>query len=327
MLAYFLAIALALASLFLYLSAFLARDIHRQDDFLWSGVGLFYALILWICAGQVRGSILLGQGAAVALVLSFGWQTIQLRRAIANPDQPIDTEGFSVMAWLKERFFPKKSPSVPPKAESPSEAVTEAPPQPTETEKEDSTPVVKPTPTEEEMIVEEEEEIVMTESSVDVAVAEEIPDDNSLDDILEDLEEDSKDETIPTASDTTLKETLIEDLEEKQGNPTVSETTLKETLIEDLEEKQEEEGNPIVSEATLKETLIEDLEEKQEEEGNPTVSEAILDEDSFDFEPYISDNDAETVIESYTPPTINPVVTETEKSEETIETKEDKGKL
>jgi hypothetical protein len=250
MLAYFLAIALALASLYLYLSAFIARDIHRQDDFLWSGVGLFYALILWICAGQVKGSVLLGQGAAVALVLSFGWQTLRLRRAIAHPDQPIDTEEFSVIAWLKGRFWGKKLAPVTPKGKSPSETVTEAPNSPAKSteikekeQKKDSTLLVASTPTDEQIIV-EEEAIAVTDASA----TEETSDENPLNDILEDLEEQQDD----TATSTT-------------SNPTLGGNTL-------------------------------------------------------DFEPYISENEAETVIETYTPPTINPIVTETEKSEESSET-------
>ncbi len=76
MLAYILAIAIALASVVLFFSAFFAPKLHRKDDFLWSGVGLFYGLILWVCAGRFTGGALLGQMAAVVLVLSFAWQTI-----------------------------------------------------------------------------------------------------------------------------------------------------------------------------------------------------------------------------------------------------------
>ena len=87
MLAYILAIAIALASVVLFFSAFFAPKLHRKDDFLWSGVGLFYGLILWLCAGRFTGAALLGQMAAVVLVLSFAWQTISLRAAIANPEK------------------------------------------------------------------------------------------------------------------------------------------------------------------------------------------------------------------------------------------------
>lgn len=85
MLAHILAIAVGLSSLVLFLTAFSMKEIHEKNDFLWSGVGLFYALVLWFCASRITGSVLLGQVAAVTLVLSFNWQNIKLRKAIANP--------------------------------------------------------------------------------------------------------------------------------------------------------------------------------------------------------------------------------------------------
>lgn len=82
MLAYILALAVALGSLGIYLAAFFFPEIHRKYDFIWSGVGLFYALVLWVCAGRITGGLLLGQLAGVALL---GWsvtQTLQLRRQL-----------------------------------------------------------------------------------------------------------------------------------------------------------------------------------------------------------------------------------------------------
>ena len=82
MLAYILALAVALGSLGIYLAAFFFPEIHRKYDFIWSGVGLFYALVLWVCAGRITGGLLLGQVAGVALL---GWsvtQTLQLRRQL-----------------------------------------------------------------------------------------------------------------------------------------------------------------------------------------------------------------------------------------------------
>ncbi|MFM7578408.1 MAG: Ycf66 family protein, partial [Microcystaceae cyanobacterium] len=64
MLAFILAIAIGLASLVFFFSAFFAPKLHRKDDFLWSGIGFFYALVLWICATRITGGVLLGQGAA-----------------------------------------------------------------------------------------------------------------------------------------------------------------------------------------------------------------------------------------------------------------------
>lgn len=86
MLAYILALAVALGSLGIYLAAFFFPEIHRKFDFIWSGVGLFYALVLWVCAGRITGGLLLGQVAGVALL---GWsvtQTLQLRRQLTSSE-------------------------------------------------------------------------------------------------------------------------------------------------------------------------------------------------------------------------------------------------
>ena len=100
MLPYALAIAVGLSSLVLFLTAFLMPKIHRQDDFLWSGVGLFYALVLWFCAAKISGAVLLGQLAAVALLSSYTWQVIILRKAIANPEEHNIAESFSITGFL-----------------------------------------------------------------------------------------------------------------------------------------------------------------------------------------------------------------------------------
>ncbi len=87
MLAYILALAVALGSLGIYLAAFFFPEIHRKNDFIWSGVGLFYALVLWACAGRITGGLLLGQVAGVALL---GWsvtQALQLRRQLTPRQQ------------------------------------------------------------------------------------------------------------------------------------------------------------------------------------------------------------------------------------------------
>jgi ElaB/YqjD/DUF883 family membrane-anchored ribosome-binding protein len=87
MLAYILAIAVAFGSFGLYMAAFFFPEIHRKNDFVWSGVGLFYALILWVCAGRITGAVLLGQTASVALLGWLGWQTVTLRRAVTPQGQ------------------------------------------------------------------------------------------------------------------------------------------------------------------------------------------------------------------------------------------------
>jgi Ycf66 protein N-terminus len=82
MLAYVLALAVGLGSLAIYLSAFFFPEIHRKNDFIWSGVGFFYALVLWVFARRISGGLLLGHVASVTLL---GWsvsQTLLLRRQL-----------------------------------------------------------------------------------------------------------------------------------------------------------------------------------------------------------------------------------------------------
>ena len=109
MLSYALAIAVGLSSLILFSTAFLMSDIHRQDDFFWSGVGLFYALVLWFCATRITGGLLLGQTAAVALLISYNWQTLKLRKAIANPEKAEELNNFSILAAINRLFTRGKS--------------------------------------------------------------------------------------------------------------------------------------------------------------------------------------------------------------------------
>ena len=86
-------------------------DIHRKDDFLWSGVGLIYALVLWYCARNITGAVLLGQAAATTLLVSYSWQTLKLRRAIANPDKAAEINNFSVLQKING-LLKRKQPTV-----------------------------------------------------------------------------------------------------------------------------------------------------------------------------------------------------------------------
>jgi hypothetical protein len=152
MLAYILAIAIALASVVLFFSAFFAPKLHRKDDFLWSGVGLFYGLILWLCAGRFTGGALLGQVAAVVLVLSFAWQTISLRAAIANPEKQAGIKTFSLLDWIGGGLGKKKAkvqPTVKPVVEAvtpveTTESLTETPAEPVEMVETEVTESVSP---------------------------------------------------------------------------------------------------------------------------------------------------------------------------------------
>ncbi|OUL35824.1 hypothetical protein BV372_09535 [Nostoc sp. T09] len=87
MLAYVLALAVGLGSLAIYLAAFFFPEIHRKNDFIWSGIGLFYALMLWVFAQRINGGLLLGHVASVALLGWFGWQTFSLRRQVTPQAQ------------------------------------------------------------------------------------------------------------------------------------------------------------------------------------------------------------------------------------------------
>ena len=139
MLSYALAIAVAISSLILFSTAFFMSKIHRKDDFLWSAVGLFYALILWFCARNITGTVLLGQAAATVLITSYCWQTIKLRKLIANPEQATEAQNFSVTNSLS-RLFKRK-----PKLNSPTAPVA-PPPTPKVTEQEIAIPETPATP-------------------------------------------------------------------------------------------------------------------------------------------------------------------------------------
>ncbi|MEO1395865.1 MAG: Ycf66 family protein [Cyanobacteria bacterium J06634_5] len=75
-----LAVLLGLGSVTFYIAAFLYPEVHRRSDFVWSGLGVLYALILWFGAAQITGIVLVGQISAVALLLGLGWQTLTVRR-------------------------------------------------------------------------------------------------------------------------------------------------------------------------------------------------------------------------------------------------------
>ncbi len=106
MLAYILAVLVGTGSVGLYISAFFFPEIHRKQDFIWSGVGFFYALTLWIYARQETGGILVGQASSVLLLGWFAWQTLKLRRQLVpvNQQTPIPSP-----AKLKEQLSGKQS--------------------------------------------------------------------------------------------------------------------------------------------------------------------------------------------------------------------------
>ncbi len=87
MLAYVLALAVGLGSIAIYLAAFFFPEIHRKNDFILSGVGLFYALVLWVFAQRITGGLLLGHVASVALLYWFGWEALSLRQQLTPKAQ------------------------------------------------------------------------------------------------------------------------------------------------------------------------------------------------------------------------------------------------
>ena len=127
MLSYALAIAVAISSFVLFLTAFFMSDIHRKDDFLWSAVGLFYALVLWFCARNITGAVLLGQASASLLLVSFVWQTLKLRKAVANPERAVAINNFSVLRAVNNLLDrQKKQPQVTPTPFDGADVVTES---------------------------------------------------------------------------------------------------------------------------------------------------------------------------------------------------------
>ncbi len=87
MLAHILAVFVGTGSVGLYIAAFFFPEVHRKQDFIWSGVGFFYALSLWIYARQTTGGVLVGETASVAMLGWFVWQTLKLRRQLVPTNQ------------------------------------------------------------------------------------------------------------------------------------------------------------------------------------------------------------------------------------------------
>jgi hypothetical protein len=115
MLPYILALAVAVGSFAIYMAAFFFPEVHRKGDLIWSGVGLFYALVLWFCAGRISGAVLLGQMASVGLLGWFGWQALTLRRQTTPlaEQTPVSGEQIDRLTGGLTGMFKPKSPAKP----------------------------------------------------------------------------------------------------------------------------------------------------------------------------------------------------------------------
>jgi hypothetical protein len=304
MLAYILAIAIALASVVLFFSAFFAPKLHRKDDFLWSGVGLFYGLILWLCAGRFTGGALLGQVAAVVLVLSFAWQTISLRAAIANPEKQAGIKNFSLLDWIGGGLGKKKA-KVPPTAKPVVEAVT-----PVET-----TESLTETPVEPVEVVETEIPESLTEEAIAPDIDDEITDGTVEPEmtVSPEIEEILVPEKIVSSSEESLVETVEKTKEttnppkartsqpfakpKKQGffsklfgkKPTPAKTENITAALEAIEtvediEEPNEETNPVevIDTEPVQESVI-IIENLDSEESDISVTEVITESETVEL--------------------------------------------
>ena len=231
MLAYFLAILVAFVSLTLYLTAFLRPQIHRQDDFLWSGLGLFYSLTLWICAGRITGAVLLGQLAIVIVVIAFIWENSQLRQTITsgtNSNQAL--EGFSILSLISSLL--SKLPPLNQEKKAKQQPVS----QPTSSSSETITESEKPEQTESKTPAETSSKVSTVKPQVDTDVTDILAQ-------LGDIVEQNKETKEPPSSESSVNpEKVVEqtetstekDQEEKVENKLVAETS----KTEETEKKQ-----------------------------------------------------------------------------------------
>jgi hypothetical protein len=139
MLAYVLAIAVALGSFVFYIAAFFFPEVHRKNDFYWCFLGLFYALVLWVASNRLTGSVLLAQTASVVLLGWMGWQTLTLRKTTSpaveqtevSPEVAQKASGFSlgnILGLFQRKKAEPAAPSVEPEAQPETETPKEAVP-------------------------------------------------------------------------------------------------------------------------------------------------------------------------------------------------------
>ncbi|MEM7591508.1 MAG: Ycf66 family protein [Cyanobacteria bacterium P01_A01_bin.83] len=278
MLSYALAIIVAISSLVLFFTAFLMSDLHRQDDFLWSGVGLFYALVLWCCAQNITGAVLLGQAAATALLVSSGWQNLQLRRAIAHPEKvtAADPSKFSLSGSFSGLFkrFKRRSKSVESTA--------------------DATPAVKmPKVTESEIAIPDTTSPSNTTESATNAVA-------------------SSPSNTVFSDQSIAQESVTEKMEDSSAQTTVEETkTIKSQDIADSGDRQKSAAKETLSEQSLStDTKTNKITESQPSESTNSTSNAIANSDS-QVESKIETKESATITPESPATDVKPITTVT----------------
>jgi hypothetical protein len=87
MLTFLLVWTVTLGSLTILGAGMVFPEISRKNDLIWVGVGLFYALVLWVNTGNIGGGLLLGQTAGISMMIWLGWQTLTQRRELTAPDK------------------------------------------------------------------------------------------------------------------------------------------------------------------------------------------------------------------------------------------------
>ncbi|MBR8828490.1 MAG: Ycf66 family protein [Gomphosphaeria aponina SAG 52.96 = DSM 107014] len=307
MLAYILAIAVGFGSLALYIAAFFFPEVHRKDDFLWSGVGLLYALVLWVCAGRITGGVLLGQMAGVSLLLWFGWETLKLRRVVAHPELRSEIESFSLSVWLQNRLAQltkgKPQPVAPARMEQPTDTTIPEPLVERQTEEvieviTDTNIAERETVTEQPIDTEEavNEEIEVAAPTVETAQREVKREQNLLQKLLGGITSSfgkqklSKGETSPITEEETISETTVETLplneeetiseyEEKDTKPLPTEITVEMgtvTIIQDdtVIQEQETAAAEVVSDGSP--AMKEEEKKENEAEGETETSGRII---------------------------------------------------
>jgi hypothetical protein len=87
MLSLLLGLMVTAIGLGLYLATLLVPTLSRSSDLVWSGVLMFYGLVLWFCAERITGGVLLGQMTAIALIGGLMQQVLRNRWQSLDPDQ------------------------------------------------------------------------------------------------------------------------------------------------------------------------------------------------------------------------------------------------